>query len=73
MVGDVRGWPLTPVLPLCQAGGGGGVWMHLEQWGLSAQVGGTPEVLSHATLLDLEHPSPGALTCCVASGKVWLL
>lgn len=22
---DIRGWPLTPVLPLCQGGGGGGV------------------------------------------------
>ena len=21
---DIRGWPLTPVLPLCQGGGGGG-------------------------------------------------
>ena len=41
-----------------------GGWLHSGQ---------DSEVPSDATLLALEHPSPGALIFFVSSGKVWLL
>lgn len=73
MVSDVRSWPLSPELLLCRGGGAGGVVGAPGSGGCLHGGGCPPEVPSDATLLDLERPSPGTLTCCVASGNVCLL